>query len=85
MKAVVVLVALAPLLRFDAIAQELPTTGKVESRLGTLDLLKAPAGKPAGNWIKTTPGKGWFTYFRLYGPTQAYFDKSWVLPDIQRM
>jgi hypothetical protein len=40
---------------------------------------------PEQNWIKTLPGRGWFTYFRLYGPTQAYFDKSWLLPDIQRM
>jgi hypothetical protein len=28
------------------------------------------------------PGKGWFTYFRLYGPTKPYFDKTWALPDI---
>ena len=42
----------------------------------------APAGKEK-NWIKTLPGKGWFTYFRLYGPTQPYFDRSWVLPDIE--
>ena len=34
---------------------------------------------------KTLRNKGWFTYFRLYGPTQAYFDKSWVLPDIEPM
>jgi hypothetical protein len=43
----------------------------------------APEGKPASNWIKTLPGKGWFTYFRLYGPTQPYFDRSWVLPDVE--
>ena len=53
---------------------------------GSVDLYfgpKAPAGKPETNWIKTIPGKGWFTYFRLYGPTQPYFDRSWVLPDIE--
>ena len=43
----------------------------------------APAGKPESNWIQTLPGKGWFTYFRFYGPTQAYFDRSWMLPDIE--
>jgi hypothetical protein len=42
-----------------------------------------PAGMPESNWIKTLPGKGWFSYFRLYGPTQAYFDRSWVLSDMQ--
>lgn len=46
---------------------------------------EAPAGKPAKNWIKTLPGKGWFTYFRLYGPTQPYFDKTWSLPDIEEI
>ncbi|VVE65346.1 signal peptide protein [Pandoraea captiosa] len=42
---------------------------------------KAPAGKEA-NWIQTLPGKSWFTIFRLYGPLQAWFDKSWKLNDI---
>jgi hypothetical protein len=53
---------------------------------GSVDLYfgpEAPVGKPAKNWIKTLPGKGWFTYFRLYAPTQPYFDRSWVLPDIE--
>ena len=55
---------------------------------GSVDLYfgpTAPAGKPESNWIKTLPGKGWFTYFRLYGPTQPYFDRSWVLSDIELM
>jgi hypothetical protein len=55
---------------------------------GSVDLYfgpKAPQGKPAKNWIKTLPGKGWFTYFRLYAPTQPYFDRTWVLPDIVEM
>ena len=55
---------------------------------GSVDLYfgpKAPKDKPATNWIKTNPGKGWFTYFRLYGPTQAYFDRSWILPDIEAL
>jgi hypothetical protein len=41
-----------------------------------------PVGKPQQNWIKTLPDRGWFTYFRLYAPTQPYFDKTWRLPDI---
>jgi hypothetical protein len=42
--------------------------------------------KPANanaNWIKTLPGKGWFPYFRFYAPTEAYFDKSWQLNDVE--
>jgi len=31
------------------------------------------------------PGKGWFTYFRFYGPKEAYFDKSWQLPDLDQV
>jgi hypothetical protein len=53
---------------------------------GSVDLTFGPAvptGTPESNWIKTLPGKGWFSYFRLYGPTQTYFDRSWVLPDIE--
>jgi hypothetical protein len=52
---------------------------------GSVDIFfgpAAPAGKPESNWIQTLPGKGWFTYFRFYGPTEAYFDHSWMLPDI---
>jgi len=58
----------------------------VKNADGSVDLYfgpQAPVGKPIENWIKTIPGKGWFTYFRLYGPTQSYFDRSWVLNDIQ--
>ncbi len=52
---------------------------------GSIDVFFGPNGPASGtsNWIKTTPGNGWFTYFRWYGPTQAFFDKSWTLPDIQ--
>jgi len=53
--------------------------GSVELTFGP----ELPAGLPESNWIKTLPGKGWFSYFRLYGPTQAYFDRSWVLSDMQ--
>jgi hypothetical protein len=52
---------------------------------GSVDLYfgpTPPTGKPEHNWIKTIPNRGWFTYFRLYGPTQPYFDKTWQLPDI---
>jgi len=53
---------------------------------GSVDLFfgpTAPAGKPVSNWIRTLPGKGWFSYFRLYGPTAAFFDRSWVLGDLE--
>ncbi|HVT89165.1 MAG TPA: DUF1254 domain-containing protein [Tepidisphaeraceae bacterium] len=55
---------------------------------GSVDLYfgpSAPPGKPEHNWIKTLPNKGWFTYFRLYAPTEHYFDKTWVLPDMEKV
>jgi hypothetical protein len=54
---------------------------------GSVDIYCGPAA-PEGfeqNWIPTVPGKGWFTYFRLYEPTESYFDSSWPLPDFEKM
>ncbi len=50
---------------------------------GSVDVVFGPR-KPAGasNWIQTTPGKGWFAYFRFYAPTEPYFAKTWQLNDI---
>ena len=45
---------------------------------------KAPAGKEA-NWMATPAGKGYFAIFRLYGPTEAAINKTWVPGDIEKM
>jgi len=45
---------------------------------------KAPAGKE-NNWIQTIPGKGWNTLFRLYGPLEPWFDKTWKLSEIDEI
>ena len=37
---------------------------------------QAPPGHER-NWIQTLAGKGWFPMLRLYGPLQAWFDKTW--------
>ncbi|MBI3223960.1 MAG: DUF1254 domain-containing protein [Mycolicibacterium cosmeticum] len=39
-----------------------------------------PPGAP--NWIPTRGGRGFEVLFRLYGPQQALFDRTWSLPDI---
>ncbi len=52
---------------------------------GSIDLYfgpEAPIGMES-NWIQTIPGKAWFVYFRWYGPTKEYYDKSWSLPDFE--
>jgi len=54
---------------------------------GSVTLYIGPDEPEAGttNWIPTVPGKAWFPYFRFYSPTEAYFDRSWVLPDIDKV
>ena len=44
----------------------------------------APAGKEK-NWVQTVPGKGWFTYIRLYGPLQPFFDQTWKPDNILKI
>jgi hypothetical protein len=59
----------------------------VKNADGSVDLYvgpKAPAGFER-NWIPSVPGKAWFPYFRLYGPTEAHFDRSWILPNIEKV
>ena len=54
-------------------------TGLKANADGSFDVYfgpKAPAGKE-GNWIQTVPGKGWNTIFRLYGPLESFYDKTW--------
>jgi hypothetical protein len=69
---------------------------RIADRSSRMDLLQSDDGSvdiyfgptpPIGkkqNWIPTVPGRAWFTYFRFYSPTQAYFDRTWVLPDIEK-
>jgi hypothetical protein len=36
-----------------------------------------------GNWIQTMPGKSYNVLLRLYGPEQAWFDKTWKPGDFE--
>ena len=54
---------------------------------GTTDLYlgpEAPAGKER-NWMRTISGKGFFAILRLYSPTEAAINKSWVPGDIEKV
>jgi hypothetical protein len=44
----------------------------------------APAGKKS-NWVPTDPQRQFELLFRLYGPKKALFEKSWKLPNIERV
>jgi hypothetical protein len=43
---------------------------------------RAPQGKES-NWVPTDPKRGFELMLRLYGPKKAFFDKVWVLPDVE--
>jgi hypothetical protein len=45
---------------------------------------QAPTGKQ-GNWLAAVPGRGYFAILRLYGPTEAAFDKSWKPGDFEKV
>ncbi|MEW1865599.1 DUF1254 domain-containing protein [Streptomyces sp. NBC_00669] len=53
---------------------------------GSLDLYFGPTrpeGAADANWIPTLAGRAFFILFRLYGPTQPFFDQTWRLPEIE--
>jgi hypothetical protein len=54
---------------------------------GSVDLYfgpQAPTGKEA-NWIASVPNKGWFAIFRLYGPLEPWFEKTWRPGEIEEV
>jgi hypothetical protein len=68
------------------------TLGSLDKELrknadGTVDIYfgpNAPAGQES-NWLYTAAGEKWFPWFRVYGPEKAIMDKSWKLPDIEKV
>ena len=51
---------------------------------GSVDIYIGP-GAPSSkdsNWIPTDPHRRFELMFRAYGPTQALFQKQWILPDV---
>lgn len=63
--------------RFPGIDNNKP--GMIQNADGSYDVYfgpKPPVGQE-NNWVQTVPGKGWSTIFRLYGPLEPWFDKTW--------
>jgi len=54
--------------------------GSVEIDFGP----QAPAGRER-NWVPTRGGEGFEVLFRFYGPEKPLFEKTWRLPDIERV
>ena len=61
--------------------------GLVTNADGSVDISfgpTAPNGKKT-NWVPTKTGSSFELLFRFYGPQKALFDKTWKLPDIERV
>ncbi|MEJ2372022.1 MAG: DUF1254 domain-containing protein, partial [Gemmatimonadales bacterium] len=54
---------------------------------GSVDLYFGPEPPKGGksNWVRTLPGKGFFLYFRAYGPKKEFFDLTWQLHDLKKL
>ena len=42
-----------------------------------------PEGGADGNWIQTVAGKGFFPFYRFYGPLRDYTNKTWKPVEIE--
>jgi hypothetical protein len=69
-----------------------PLVGSVHSAIenadGSFDCYfgpELPDGVPVGNWVQTKVEKGFFVMLRLYGPTEPWFDKTWIPGDATRL
>jgi len=64
--------------------QKYPTVGSQTEGIkmnddGSYDIYFSPEA-PANfenNWLQTIPGKSWFVALRMYGPLEAWIDKTW--------
>ncbi|WP_200804641.1 DUF1254 domain-containing protein [Ferrimonas marina] len=57
--------------------------GMVQNEDGSFDVYFGPEAPPGqeNNWVQTIPGRGFNLIFRLYGPLEPWFDKTWRLAD----
>ena len=68
-------------------SQSSQSPGLQKNADGSVDIYfgpKAPVGKES-NWVPTNADRKFEVLFRLYGPEKPLFDKTWKLPDIERM
>jgi hypothetical protein len=63
------------------------TPGLQKNADGSVDIYfspKAPEGKET-NWVPTDAKGKFEVLFRLYGPEKPFFEKTWKLPDIEKV
>ena len=79
---------LLPLKKGDVASVNTFTKNLKKNKDGSIDIYFGPGNAPDGfesNFVNTTKGMRWFCYFRLYGPTKTYFDRSWKMNDIKKV
>lgn len=54
---------------------------------GSVDVYFGPQAPPSreSNWVPTNPAGDFELLFRFYGPERPLFDKTWKLPDIEKV
>jgi hypothetical protein len=77
-----------------ALIREMPRAGRSSQSQGlqansdgSVDIWfgpKAPAGKD-NNWVPTSANAQFEVLFRFYGPEKPVFDKTWLLPDLEKV
>ena len=69
--------------RFPGIDNNMP--GMIKNADGSYDIYfgpKAPKGQE-NNWVQTVPSKSWSVILRLYGPLEAWYNKTWRPGEIE--
>jgi hypothetical protein len=63
------------------------TPGLQKNPDGSVDVYFGPKAPPSkeSNWITTSANGKFEVLFRLYGPEKPFFNKTWSLPDIEKI
>lgn len=62
-------------------------TGVAKNADGSVDVFFGPKAPDDGeaNWVPTDPARDFELLFRLYGPEKPLFEKTWKLPDVEKI
>lgn len=74
----------------DAQSQEYPSLNSMndleQNEDGSFTFYVGPERpEEAKNYLKTVSGRGWFSLFRFYGPTQGFFDRQYKVGDFEKV
>jgi hypothetical protein len=63
------------------------SSGLIANDDGSVDIFfgPAPPDGSSSNWVPTKACTSFEVIFRFYGPGQPLFDKTWKLPDVEKL